>query len=174
LQKIALLALGFVALASLCHAEPRWCNVTGKDPSNKFIYPPIARAARVSGVVLLQMIYIPNGKVQKIEPISGPRILSDILARQLMDWTVKTDATGDELCETLVIATFELADSYPSTLEGTWAGIGPGTLHLSAETSPLPIAMVNSDPAPLRGWNLFRHELTSKLNRVFAPQPESR
>src|SRR5580693_9283481 len=110
MSKSLAFVLASCAIAAVCHAEPRWCSVTSQDPSNKLVYPPIARAARVEGVVLSHLIYAPNGKVQRVEPISGPPLLSDSLIRQMANWTVKTDATGEELCETLVIAKFTLLE----------------------------------------------------------------
>jgi hypothetical protein len=101
--------LAVVLTSSLCYAEPRWC-ATQKDPSNVVVYPPIARAARVSGVVVMRMIYAPNGQVGRTEPIFGPPMLSHSLTEQMKNWTVKTNDLGDELCVTLVIAEFRFRD----------------------------------------------------------------
>ena len=111
LKLVILAALLLCLPASWSSAEPRWCAITGTDPTNKIIYPPIARAARVQGVVLLRMIYVPNGPVVRTEPVSGPKMLSTSLAGQLQEWTVRTDAAGGEECQTLVVANFELVES---------------------------------------------------------------
>ena len=142
-----LILLGVGVLTIACHAEPRWCSISAKDPSNKFWYPPIARAARVSGVVLSHIIYLPNGTVERVEPISGPRLLSDSLRAQLMEWTVKTDATGDELCQTLVIAEFTLRESSGPTPAAKTQVSPPGVLRLSVEDEVIEI----SDPAAYIG-----------------------
>jgi len=96
------------------------------------------------------MIYVPNGKVVRVEPIFGPRLLSDNLARQLMDWNVKTDAAGDQLCVTLVIAKFTMLDTNQNPPEEPALAAEPSILRLHVETSPLVLDTVVSDPAPLR------------------------
>jgi len=148
-RRIVVLALALTVLAGLCRAD-RWCSVVGNDPSNKIGYPPIARAARVQGVVLVHMIYVPNGKVVRVEPIFGPRLLSDNLARQLMDWNVTTDAAGDQLCVTLVIAKFTMLETNQKPPEEPALAAEPSILRLHVETSPLVLDTVVSDPAPLR------------------------
>jgi hypothetical protein len=110
LQKITLLALGFVALASLCHAEPRWCGITGFVNRESPVYPPIAKAAKVEGSVLAHIIYPAAGKVEKVEIVFGPPVLLKAVSNALMKWTVNTNATGDTPCETLVIVDFKIAD----------------------------------------------------------------
>jgi hypothetical protein len=134
--------LGIATLPIFSQAEPRWCSVSDTDPSNKLLYPPIARAARVSGTVLVHMIYEPNGKVQRIEPIFGPAMLSQAVSRQLMDWTVKTNAVGDALCETLVITDFKFSDLADSGTPAEKVSAPPGILRLSVEAEILVI----SDP----------------------------
>ena len=79
----ATLTLGIASLALYAQAEPRWCVVSGKDPSNTLVYPPIARAARVQGIVVMRMIYAPNGKVLRTEPVFGPVMLSNSVTSQL-------------------------------------------------------------------------------------------
>jgi hypothetical protein len=172
LRRLVLFVTCLVALASVCHAEPRWCSISGKDPSNKFFYPPIARAARVWGLVMMRMIYAPNGKVIRFEPISGPPLLSATLRGQLGDWIVKTDATGEELCETLVIARFTLHDPPGTKLEGPKFTLEPSIALLSVDTEPIPsLDTVVSDPAPLHGTTLFRAEVKWKLRRLFKQSP---
>ncbi len=161
-------SLILIAVACGGRAEPRWCSLSGRDPSNKFFYPPIARAARVSGVVLSHLIYTPNGNVQRVEPISGPRLLSDSLAGQLMDWTVKTDAVGTELCQTLVIAEFRIVDeNNDSTSVETKPKAGTAILWLSVKVEhPVLIDTVIIDPAPLKGFRLFRSEVKWRFSRA--------
>jgi hypothetical protein len=116
---------------------------------------------------MMRMIYAPNGKVVRFEPISGPRLLSDPLRGQLSDWTVKTDARGDELYETLVIAEFRIHQSYDFV-----PAIRPqpnlaGILRLSVEVESVPIDVVISDPAPLRGFKAICLETKWKLKKAF-------
>lgn len=134
----------FCALTPLlCPAEPRWCAVSQKDPSNTLLYPPIARAARVQGVVVMRMIYEPNGKVERTEPVFGPAVLAEATTKQLLNWTVKTDATGNEQCVTLVIAEFRFHDPNETPQFLSAQPITPGMLRISVESEILII----SDPA---------------------------
>jgi hypothetical protein len=89
------------------------------------------------------MIYIPNGKVQGVEAISGPRLLSNLLRDQLSNWAVKTDARGEELCETLVIANFRLRGPGEPVPADTGQPEEPSILRLSIDGEWLII----SDPA---------------------------
>jgi hypothetical protein len=126
------LALG--ALASVCHAETRWCSIAAHDPSNHLSYPPIARVAQVHGVVLSRIIYATTGLVQRVEQVSGPAMLSTSLSQQLLQWKIKTDAHGEELCQTLVIAEFGLNDSPDPPSERPVAPPPPpGILRLSVD-----------------------------------------
>jgi hypothetical protein len=104
------LMLGSSILAAACHAEPRWCSVSSRDASNTLIYAPIAVAARVQGGAQALIIYKPNRRVEKVESVSGVPMLSGPLADQLQNWTVRTKASGDELCQTLVLVTFQLRE----------------------------------------------------------------
>jgi hypothetical protein len=161
---VLLLVLG--SSAYVCHAEPRWCSVVGGDPSNKLIYPPIAKAARVSGPVTSRMVYVPNGRVVRVEPIWGPRLLSQSVSNQLMNWTVMTDALGDELCETLVIADFRL--NVPGELLPTepLRSTPPSVLRLSVEGQVLVI----SDPGAELTWSPFgrlRYKLKRAIKSAF-------
>jgi hypothetical protein len=115
------------------------------------------------------MIYSPNGRVERVEAISGPQLLSSSLAGQMMDWTVKTDASGDELCQTLVIAKFTMLDSGQAAPEEPKVVAEPTVLRLSAEASPDPITYVIEDPAPLTGWRLFRARIRSTMHKIFVP-----
>jgi hypothetical protein len=122
LRRFALLALGLVAFASLCRAEPRWCTVAGIADGKNLLYPPIARAARVYGVVLERVIYLPNGAVQSFEYITGPKMLAGGLEQQMKAWRIVTSAQGDQACVSLVIADFSLDETsgelklYPADL----------------------------------------------------------
>jgi hypothetical protein len=104
-----LIVLLIVAISPEAFAlEARWCSVSSRDSSNTLDYEPIAVAARIQGEAHALIIYKPNGRVEKVEPLSGVRMLLIPLTDQLTKWTVRSNASGDELCQTLVIATFTL------------------------------------------------------------------
>jgi hypothetical protein len=106
MPRILLLALLILALVGVASAETRWCDVTGRGAQDAIVYPPIAKAAHVYGLVMGRVIFTPDGKVTGFEPIRGPVMLQDALRRQLSTWTVQTKATGTEACQTLVVADF--------------------------------------------------------------------
>jgi len=149
-MKRFLAILMVLTAATIAHAEPRWCSITGKGPNDKVLYPPIAKIARVNGLVLSRIIYRPNGKVEKVENISGPPMLVRFLAAQMMDWNIKTDASGEQLCETLVIAKYQLnepsgCDAAPEQEPKPIDVSTPSILRLELSASPIPTCDPGAD-----------------------------
>lgn len=107
MRVVAAVVLALSIGGTACQAEPRWCTITGRGANDMIVYPPIARAARVQGVVLGRVVYTPAGRFVRFEPISGPAMLSQSVEKQLATWSLKTNAIGDELCESPVIAQFQ-------------------------------------------------------------------
>ncbi|QNI30211.1 energy transducer TonB [Alloacidobacterium dinghuense] len=128
-----------------CHAKTRWCSIVGKSESDTLLYPAIARAARVSGVVIDRVTFAPAGKIADVETISGPKMLTQSANDQLKKWTVKTDSSGEDLCQSLVIANFSLDPPAPEPEFGV--SFTPSILRISISAEPLVI----SDPAPILG-----------------------
>jgi len=133
---IALFCIGISAVASA--QEPRWCSISSRDPSNTLIYAPIAAAAQVQGEARARIIYRPNGRVEKVEPLSGVPMLLMPLADQLSKWTVRSKASGDELCQTLVIATFTLRGRprYRNWKDKIKFTTEPNTIYISISRPP--------------------------------------
>jgi hypothetical protein len=155
-------------LAPFCSAEARWCSIVGRGPNDSLYYPPIARAAWVHGTVLSRILYWPTGKVKDLEPISGPVMLSNAMGEQMKGWTIRTDASGNELCQTLVIADFRLHDPPYPTKDGPAVILQPSVLRLSVEAEGLII----SDPAAYLDRNLLHrvgYFLKRTISRIFAP-----
>jgi hypothetical protein len=135
-----------------CSAETRWCSILAKDGSAgktgdsakvagyKLLYPPIARAARLRGVVISRIIYRPSGQVVGVETISGPPMLTYTVERQVKDWTIRTDATGTENCQSLLIAEFTMGDD-PVGAASDSTGT---TLRIEVHTEPMPMTTTNS------------------------------
>ena len=151
MPKTISILLSALFLASCCHAEARWCAIIGKDPADELAYPPIARDARVSGVVLSRIYYFPTGQVEHVEAISGPAMLSRALSEQMNGWKIKTDPQGNDLCTTLVIAEFRLKLSDEVIKERPKNQATPSILYLSTDSEP-PII---SDPASVIYWSPF-------------------
>jgi hypothetical protein len=162
-----LLCIGF--LASVCHADARWCSIVGRGPSDTIIYPPIARVARVQGVILSRIYYLPSGQVKDVEVISGPVMLSNWISEQLKSWTIKTDATGDEVCVTLVIADFRLHSQSESMPERPITPDSPSILRLSIDGEITPIlyggGVVSTLSNPL---SRFKYAVKRKVSKIFA------
>jgi len=102
------LVLLMLALSTTAAGQTRWCNVT--DFGKTLVYPPIARAAHVSGLVSLRVTYERNGKVTNVETISGPVMLVNSATGQIKQATIGTDAPGAEPCESLFILDYQLDD----------------------------------------------------------------
>lgn len=155
MRRAASLALGFVAFVSLCRADPRWCTVTGIADGKNLVYPPIARAARVYGVVLERVVYLPNGAVQSLEYVSGPKMLAGGLEQQMMAWQIQSGARGDGPCVSLVIAEFHLDESSLQFKSNPVDLSIPSILRLRASAESIclcdPAGSVSKSPI-LRRW----------------------
>ena len=84
------------------------------------VYPPIAKAAHVEGVVTLRVRFDPSGTVKDTESISGPKLLAEPSTNRIKDWRFKTNATGNELCQNLVIIKYRiLPENYTAPEPGS-------------------------------------------------------
>ena len=133
------LALLLLALTTPAIAEPRWCNVT--DFGKTLVYPPIARAAHVTGLVSLRVTYERTGNVITVETINGPIMLVNAATEQIKQSTIGTDAPGSDPCESLFIINYELDDGKlpPLTPTPNVPGMFRGTVRA--------YVLVLSDPA---------------------------
>ena len=169
-----MIVAGIVCAAAQCHTEPRWCSITGRGANDTMVYPPIARAARVQGVVVSRIVYAQNGEVVRMEPVFGPAMLSDSVSKQLSQWNIKTDATGGELCQSLIIADFRLdvpGTSRPSVSIQLENG---STLRVISQTQSIclcdPGGVLGPKPSIVRRvWLSVRH----LAGRVFCRHLES-
>jgi protein TonB len=55
----------------------------------KPIYPPIARAAHVSGAVVLHAIISKEGTIKNLEVVSGPEMLKNAALEAVRNWRYK-------------------------------------------------------------------------------------
>ena len=60
-------------------------KLSGSDP----VYPPIARAAHVSGAVVLHAIISKAGTIQRLSVLSGPEMLRASAVASVQDWRYK-------------------------------------------------------------------------------------
>jgi hypothetical protein len=148
--------LGFAMLLAPCRAETRWCRVAGTGPGDSLSYPETARQMRVFGVVHSRMKFSTDGKVIGLEYVSGPRLLANLLERQMKSWTIRTNARGNALCQTLVVAVFDL-DSYGQYFaESAINPAAPSVFRLSVSAeSPAVEFDVSTDYAEFSGFSAY-------------------
>jgi protein TonB len=60
-------------------------KISGANPT----YPPIARAAHVSGAVVLHAVISKTGTIEKLEVISGPEMLRTAATEAVRNWRYK-------------------------------------------------------------------------------------
>jgi hypothetical protein len=173
MRKTAYFLLGLALFAPFCNADPRWCSIVGRGPSDTLVYPPIARAAVVSGVVISRVIYLPAGQVVDVEAISGPRMLSDAISSQIRKWSIKTDSSGDLSCETLVVADFRLHDSSDPTTERASSPVEPSILRLSIDAEKLclcdPGVTFGTENALFRFWRAVKRGMSKTFRHHAKP-----
>jgi len=136
LSKFLCLLFCLIELVPSPHAEARWCSIVGKADADTVKYPVIAVAARISGVVVSRLTFTPSGKVTAFEEISGPKLLASTTGSQLREWTVKTDAQGEELCQALVVIDYKLVAPDSNLRPGAYPRT-PGILRISVEAMPV-------------------------------------
>lgn len=75
------------------------------------IYPPIAKAARVTGTVVLRAIISKTGEVERLQVISGPAMLQQAAKDAVMQWRYRPYLLNGEPVEveTTVNVIFALA-----------------------------------------------------------------
>lgn len=78
-----------VTLAKISPIRP----VSGALPG----YPPLARAARISGVVSFTLDVTPDGGVNNFQVIDGHPLLRKAVEAEVMKWKFPTDASGSPI-----------------------------------------------------------------------------
>ncbi len=151
--------LGILILLTLlvpnCKAEARWCDIVGHGDNDKLIYPPIARAAHVSGTVLLRVTYTQQGQPTDVAYVSGPRLLARYAGEQLKTWHLTTTASGAGLCQSLAILDFRFVSGNPSPTRLPEPESG-SIFRISVEATAPIVEYARSDPAPKHVTELRR------------------
>lgn len=131
----------FIALA--CAFSPRYvaaqdeATIDDKDIKivhfEKLTYPPVARAARIEGVVVIRVSLDDRGNVVKAVALSGKVLLTDRSLANVKNWTFQPNARN--MAVVVYHFTLSLAACAPYfsdffTLEGNLATITtcPGTI----------------------------------------------
>jgi hypothetical protein len=71
MNKICLL----LALSATTFAQQPPCGLTSIKEAAPLLYPPIAKAAHLSGTMIFLVAFKRSGEVEKVEVLSGPKML---------------------------------------------------------------------------------------------------
>jgi hypothetical protein len=121
------------AFAVPCIAQTRWCSVSWKLSGDSLYYPPIARAASVTGTTIERITFTPNGSVLSVDPVLGHPLIAKPIATQLNKWSIKTNDQGNQPCQALVVVTFSFGDS--ESYAEAWTALS--TVKVSIQAKPL-------------------------------------
>lgn len=94
-MKIALL---FLTLSTAAFAQPNTCGgLTSVTDGAKPVYPPIARAAHVNGIVILLVSFKTAGEADFVQIVSGPPMLRPAATDYVKSWRAN-QYTGPRTC----------------------------------------------------------------------------
>ncbi len=71
----ALFGLLIASIPPLSQAQSAPCGLSAMEDSTQLVYPPIAKAAHVTGVVVLLATFDHDGSVKQTTVVSGPKML---------------------------------------------------------------------------------------------------
>ena len=86
-------------------AVPKKVNISGGVAAGMLlqktipVYPPIAKAARVSGTVVLQAVISKSGTIENLKVISGPAMLQGAAQDAVRSWRYRPYLLNDEPVE---------------------------------------------------------------------------
>ena len=92
-------------------AQTARCGLTSVEASKDLIYPPIARAAHVSGTVILLAEFELDGHVGKMSVVSGPEMLKMPAQEYVSGWKAN-EYGGSRTCP--IVISFQLNTDKPS------------------------------------------------------------
>jgi protein TonB len=78
----------------------------------KPVYPPLARAARISGTVRLTAVIARDGTIQHLQLISGPPLLTAAALEAVAKWRYKPTLLSGEPVEVIteILVNFTLSN----------------------------------------------------------------
>lgn len=112
-SQIWLVGLAFLLGASSAPAQEPPCGVSTVKETTELIYPPIARAAHVQGLVILRVEFTKNGEVQHSEVWRGPEMLRARSLEFVNGFKVNPYG-GSRTC--LISITFRMHDNLPASV----------------------------------------------------------
>ena len=96
--KAVLLSL-FLSCACMAQQEP--CGLSKITDTTPAFYPPIGKAARVGGTVILLVTFKVTGEVERIETVSGPKILESPARVYVQGWRAN-EFSGPRTCPVVI------------------------------------------------------------------------
>ena len=105
-MKSSLIFLSLLAVQSSAQEPP--CGLSSIQETNKPIYPPIARAAHVTGNVILLVEFSQDGSVKESRALSGPEMLKASAHDYVVSWKANPYA-GSRTCP--IVIQYELGDT---------------------------------------------------------------
>ena len=99
--------LGFATLAQAQTAKTTTIRIGGKVQARKLkhsvppVYPPAAQAARIRGIVRLEVLIDRHGAVTQAKVISGPPELTQAARDAVMQWKYETTEMRGDLVEVI-------------------------------------------------------------------------
>ena len=163
--RVLLLAAWFMATCRVCQAQ-----TVEPDSLPELKYPPIARAAKVQGDVVVSFQQTSEGRTAEVIPISGPTMLQGVAVENVKSWRFAPKA---ELTKQARMVTFHFRldppdegydDSQPVTkavIDGTGQVqvVSISTTGLDRSNCPSvnervpPATVMNGDFVELQRWN---------------------
>ena len=146
-SQIWLAAILLCGGAPLLAQEPP-CGVSGVKETTTLTYPPIARAAHVTGLVIVQVEFAKDGMVKTAEVWRGP----EMLRQSVLSFAKGLQANeygGSRTC--LLSVTFAMREQIPPDFHGDMLGVDIEKttitpVHYSITATSLPLYS-NADPA---------------------------
>ena len=113
----------------VCFAS-HWCIMQPVKADGP-LYPPIAKAAHVQGVVISRLEFGADGSVSKVEIVNGPPMLTETVEKSEAHWVFRMDGndTATSGCQILVISEFSIAGSEETNEDRTPWPITPRGIY---------------------------------------------
>ncbi|MCU1252447.1 MAG: TonB family protein [Edaphobacter sp.] len=90
-----------LSVSGPCIAQQEPCGLRKMMETTTPIYPPIAKAAHVEGSVIMLVNFKTSGEVQKIDIVSGPKLLQMAATTYVQGWHAN-EYTGPRTCPIVV------------------------------------------------------------------------
>jgi hypothetical protein len=138
--------------SSTCLAQEAPCGLTSIKETTPLLYPPIAKAAHVGGLVIFLVAFNLDGEVEGVQLLSGPKILQ-IPATNYVKGLRANEYGGTRTCPIVVRYVIQPEGMKPYPIEHS------DIQHVAIYASPaIPTAMVDPAGKRIRSfWPFNRH-----------------